>query len=61
MSEYPLRLCQKVREPTAMSPSRFVAVLLIFVVGGPPLGAVTVSLAGGLAARLFARRAVSWA
>ena len=33
-----------------MSPSRFVAVLLAFVLVGPPLGAVTVSLAGGLVA-----------
>ncbi len=33
-----------------MSPSRFVAVLLVFVLVGPPLGAVTVSLAGGLVA-----------
>lgn len=33
-----------------MSPSRFVAVLLVFLLAGPPIGAVTVSLVGGLAA-----------
>lgn len=37
----------------AMSPSRFVAVLLVFVLAGPPIGAVTVSVVGGLAALVF--------
>lgn len=41
---------EPVWEPSGMSPSRFVAVVLVFVLVGPPLGAVTVGLAGGLAA-----------
>ncbi len=33
-----------------MSPSRFLAVLLVFVLVGPPLGSLTVSFAGSLVA-----------
>lgn len=36
-----------------MSPSRIVAVVLVFVFAGPPLGALTVSLAGSLLAFVF--------
>lgn len=36
-----------------VSLSRFVAVLLVFLLAGPPIGAVTVSLAGGLVALIF--------